>query len=403
MKSLIVKCISILPRGVSGVLYQILWELRKIGYRLQVIHPARLLRLISGSSKKFGPPVGLSFPVGYKIWKYNTEMNENIKVFSGSFADFLVSKSSGYIYKDIRIIDVELARIWRPQGAVIDGNDRLVSDLSYEIGRAMGGKTGVSHSIFTQLSLGSNKKIQGHYGLLCAPSSDTYFHWLFDVLPRLFFLRDEAVDGYIVGEVKHQFQKDSIEMLKLEKPIVFIEDKGVELDKVTGVTHLNRDGFIPEVITFLREHLGSQKEVKKKRRLFISRQKAAYRKLVYYDAIKLLLEQWDIEEFIAEDHSFEEQIHAFKEAELVLAPHGSGLSNIVFCETGAHVIELFSEEYTNALFLRLATNCGLSYDCVVDGDHFDRFTSRENIIIDIKVTFEQVEAALNRWKKQIGL
>ena len=57
-----------------------------------------------------------------------------------------------------------------------------------------------------------------------------------------------------------------------------------------------------------------------------------------------------------------EQAKAFDAAEIIVAPHGAGLANIVFCQPGTAVVELFAAEYVNPVFWRLAE--------VVPGVHY---------------------------------
>lgn len=47
--------------------------------------------------------------------------------------------------------------------------------------------------------------------------------------------------------------------------------------------------------------------------------------------------------------SFLDQVRLFKSADIIIAPHGSALSNIIFCNEGTKILELFPEGY--------ATNC----------------------------------------------
>lgn len=47
--------------------------------------------------------------------------------------------------------------------------------------------------------------------------------------------------------------------------------------------------------------------------------------------------------------SFLDQVRLFKSADIIIAPHGSALSNIIFCNKGTKILELFPEGY--------ATNC----------------------------------------------
>ena len=55
------------------------------------------------------------------------------------------------------------------------------------------------------------------------------------------------------------------------------------------------------------------------------------------------------------------QIAIFRRAQLVIGPHGAGLSNIMGCEPGTHLYEFVPSHYPNICFNRLAQTCGVNY------------------------------------------
>ncbi len=72
----------------------------------------------------------------------------------------------------------------------------------------------------------------------------------------------------------------------------------------------------------------------------------------------------------------------FRDAEIVIAPHGGGLANLVFCTPGAKVIELFPPANID-LYYRLATQLGLNYFFVKSGDAPGTFMGSEDYHIDV--------------------
>ena len=57
-----------------------------------------------------------------------------------------------------------------------------------------------------------------------------------------------------------------------------------------------------------------------------------------------------------EAHSVQEQIDHFAGAEVVVAPHGAALANLVFCRPGVRVLELFAPRYVNPCYWTIADN-----------------------------------------------
>jgi capsular polysaccharide biosynthesis protein len=62
-----------------------------------------------------------------------------------------------------------------------------------------------------------------------------------------------------------------------------------------------------------------------------------------------------------EEYTFEEQIAIMHNCEIVVAPHGAGLTNILFCQPGVTVIELLADKYPASCFYRMAVLCGHKY------------------------------------------
>ncbi|WP_267639835.1 glycosyltransferase family 61 protein [Haloarchaeobius amylolyticus] len=104
------------------------------------------------------------------------------------------------------------------------------------------------------------------------------------------------------------------------------------------------------------------------RRLYVSRSDAPNRRVQNETDLLTVLDQYGFERFVPGEHSFEEQVRRFAEAETILGPHGAGLTNMIF-STDAKIIELFGS-YENACFFTLARGIGFDYvsvSCESDG------------------------------------
>jgi capsular polysaccharide biosynthesis protein len=59
------------------------------------------------------------------------------------------------------------------------------------------------------------------------------------------------------------------------------------------------------------------------------------------DEVRTLLQRYDFETIYFEDYSLKEQITIASEAEIMIAPHGSGATHSLFMDEGSLLIELF--------------------------------------------------------------
>src|ERR1035437_3029876 len=80
------------------------------------------------------------------------------------------------------------------------------------------------------------------------------------------------------------------------------------------------------------------------KRLFVSRRNAAKRRLVNEQEIEALLQADGFETVVLEGMPVVEQARLFAGAEIIVAPHGAGLANVVFSRN-AKVIEIFEPSW----------------------------------------------------------
>ena len=81
------------------------------------------------------------------------------------------------------------------------------------------------------------------------------------------------------------------------------------------------------------------------KKIYISRARARARHIINEDAVTQLLNKFGFETVYLEEMSVIDQVTLFSNAHVVVAPHGSGLTNLVFCSPKTIVIELFSPHY----------------------------------------------------------
>ena len=209
------------------------------------------------------------------------------------------------------------------------------------------------------------RHFDGRLGVATATNQNCYYHWIFDMLPRLHLAMAEGLDRVYLQR-KHPFQEASLAVLGVaDGLIVNTEDEPwVSADELVVPCHQIMTGHHHPrwVVDWLRGHflpLAGDAPVAR-RRIFISRSIARNRRLVNEDEIWAILEPRGFEYVLAEKLPFAEQIAMFAGAEAVVAPHGAGLANLVFCAPGTRVVELFPSMTMDAYY-RLSIDLDLDY------------------------------------------
>ncbi len=242
--------------------------------------------------------------------------------------------------------------------AVITPDNYLLADVSRDYPGFLPGceKHDLrKHSVFNLESFPPLKQIEGRVAVLSGLSGNVYFHWMVDVLPRIELLRRSGrdlaeIDWFLVNSCQHQFQRDSLRILGIP------EEKVLESDRLPHIqaTELIVPSFAgylgwPSAWAidflrgeFLKEIIPSSNYPK---RIYISRSKARYRRVLNEADVVEVLAEFGFVSILPESMSLEEQIAYFYHAEVIVAAHGSGLTNTLFCQGGTKVIELMSPHY----------------------------------------------------------
>lgn len=190
---------------------------------------------------------------------------------------------------------------------------------------------------------------------------DNHSHWLTAHLPKLCLLRDRRELGDVILP---QHLKPSMEAalrmmgLDIDAFRTFDPARPLEVDELTI---LNTDRFRPELLRPVREAMAPASPAPASRRIYVSRSKARFRVLKNEEEIWPLFEARGFERVWMEDLSFPEQVQLMSETKILAAPHGAGLTNMMFCPEGAHVMEIASLAFPNPNFYAIAAAMGHDY------------------------------------------
>lgn len=219
---------------------------------------------------------------------------------------------------------------------------------------------------------------------------DNHSHWLTAHLPKLLLLRErDELEDVLMPRQMTSTMESSLKMLGLDPQQfpTFDFERPLEVQRLTV---LSTDRFRPELLRPVRSAL-SQTNEPPFRRVFISRARAERRRLLNEDEVWRLLEGEGFQRVLMEELDFEQQVRLMNETAVLVAPHGAGLTNMMFCPEGATVVEIADPGFPNPNFYALAMAMGHEYwflpadsvgdihplekDLVVDTAHVASFLS----------------------------
>jgi hypothetical protein len=267
----------------------------------------------------------------------------------------------------IQIAAGELVTDGRGFAVCTTGRGEILSDISVDYR----GGTGEFSSLKTMQRAPDTVRLGHCLSLLTGGGGvATYFHWLYDVLPRLLLLeragllRHDAT--FIVPVLRSSFHHETLELLgiDLERCYEVTGPTRIVTDELVATTgHRNHNYVEPWVTRFLAERLG-RPSATRERRIYINRQDAELRKLTNEPELERALAALGIESVSLDGLPFTEQVDLFASAELVVGPHGAGLANVAFCGPGTRVIELLGDGLSWSVYEHLARDHALRYEPV---------------------------------------
>jgi capsular polysaccharide biosynthesis protein len=195
--------------------------------------------------------------------------------------------------------------------------------------------------------------------------SGNYFHWTFDVLPKLFTLgQSDDCKNILLPEQLLKFAYVTETLGTLGYKITALKSNTTYVAKEI-VSHQNVPYFSKEALSQIREtvfkSLPTSDKQHSNQNIYVSRNKATRRKIMNEKELLLMLSDYHFKTVYLEDMTWQEQVLLFRNSNLVVSMHGAGLSNVLYGEKMKGVIELRPSSSQNGLFRLLAEECSIPY------------------------------------------
>jgi len=253
------------------------------------------------------------------------------------------------------------------------------------------------------------KKIKGNIlSLLQGSSGNNYFHFLFDIIPKIILLEKKNllkdINLFLLPNIKN-WQITILSSFGIEEKQLLNSSsyRHVEAEKIYAVDHpWYMRGFVnyeirnmPEwVVLSLREKfLKYSKKIPIADKIFIDRSDSIYDhcKLTNNKEIIDFLSEKNFKTYQVSKLNFFEQVYLFNNAKIIVGPHGAAFSNIIFSNPGLKIIELIPKNHPSIKCKKFSDLLGFEYTRVnldlVDNQNKDKTG-------DMKISIPQLSEIL---------
>jgi capsular polysaccharide biosynthesis protein len=231
------------------------------------------------------------------------------------------------------------------------------------------------------------RKINGSvFSLLTGGAgNDNYWHWIYDVLPRIGLYKKKfdlnKIDYFLLPGLLRKFQNETLDILNIPKKKRLSSKKYRHVqtqelfvtDHPIGVSgNFTKDiQNIPSwIINWLKNNFINKKEIDKNlnNKIYIERESLlsknnTIRSISNEDEVKLYLIKMGFTIVKFGEISFREQANIFYNAECIIGLHGAAFANLAFCKPQTKVVELKSLT-AGPVIENLAKKINLDYNSV---------------------------------------
>ena len=276
-----------------------------------------------------------------------------------------IKKTTFHENFNYRIYNIKKCRLYTD--AVTDAafivNNKIVDEPSFQF-RDVKNAYCDKNIVFEKGTPRYRRKIKGTvFSLLTGGAgNDNYWHWMFDVLPRIGIVQNagiyEDINYFLFPDTRKKFQRESLDLLNIDpnKRLSSLHYRHVLADTFISVDHpyvLKNDATneitnIPKwIIDWLKKEFSKKLENNKSfpDKFYIDRndstsERAHLRKIINEQEVKDFLEKNNYKSITLANLNFIDQVNLFKKAKSIVGLHGAGFANTVFCFPKTKILEL---------------------------------------------------------------
>ena len=307
----------------------------------------------------------------------NDKITEITEIKSDTYPDkryFLYEIKNGRIFTDIH------------QNVSIINKDNILSEASFQHFDNQLQKISYNNALINGTPK-LKKKISGTiFNLTQGSSGNNYFHFIFDIVPKIFLLEQKIpileIDYFYVPEIK-SWQKEIFLLLNIDEKKLIDSKKyqHIEGDLIIATSHpwyfkkdfQSETKNIPEWIIKLNRNkfLPLAKKFNNNTKVFLDRSSSNYNHCQIENNNEVIdfFKNKGFTIYNPEKLNISEQIFLFNHASIIAGAHGAAFTNIIFCKPSTKIIEIIPKSHPSKKCKRISKILNLNYYKIIVEDN----------------------------------
>ena len=282
--------------------------------------------------------------------------------------------------------------------AIISGN-KVIDKVSYQQVKGEF-KNANYNSVLYKGTPYLKKKFKGRVLSLTQGASGhkNYFHWLYDILPKINICSKnynlKKIDYLYISNLT-TYQKSTLEILGYHdfKIIDSNKNRHIQADEVFCTEHpWYKKGFIlkeakklPDwIIKWISDSFVNHgKPFNCNEKVFIDRSESAFShcQFVNNEEVINFLKNKGFTSYKVGELSFQEQVYLFNNAKIIIGAHGAAFANLAFCKKNTKIIEIKPKNHPNFVDQHISKIKELDFNLIETGELINK-DENGDIILD---------------------
>jgi len=236
------------------------------------------------------------------------------------------------------------------------------------------------------------------------PRYRNYYHWMIETVPKIRYLREfmaehETPVTLLIRSDAPPYVTETLELLNWPRSRVRHAETAIHrIPKLLIPSYPERG---TSDLTWIKDEILDQARADRSdnyttadesgNNVYVSRDSAIERRVVNEDEVVDVLSEFGFSKYRLEERSVAENVRLFADADVIVGPHGAGLTDILFSED-ATLIELFGEKVKKP-YRKLADAVAVDYEWM----HCTPETT--DMVVDTEELTERVARALENERR----